>query len=105
MGDRLIVVITVYPHAVRDKRGLGSVRLEACAAVNRSVVLGNERDFGRCTALCTHCIVHFALTIALILARVSAISAANRFILETLFCVKFLFTLGENERCAAILAN
>ena len=79
--------------------------LEASAAVDRTIVFGNERDLGGSAALCADRVIHLALTAALILASIPAVPAANGLILEALLRVELLLTSGENEFRAAILAN
>lgn len=79
--------------------------LETCAAVDGPVILGYKRDLGGGAALCAHGGVHFALAAALVLAAVAAVFATHRLVLEALLCVEFLFTNGEDEISATILAN
>ncbi len=80
--------------------------LEARAAVNRPVILGNERDLRRRAALRADRVVHFAFAaIARALALATAVFAADRFVLEALFGIEFLLTDGEDEFRATVLAN
>lgn len=78
--------------------------LEASAAIDGPVVLGNERNLGGSAALCAYCVIHFLFAVALALASVPACLAAYRLILEALLGVELLFTRRENEFGAAILA-
>mgnify|MGYP000852367638 CR=1 FL=1 len=78
--------------------------LEASAAIDRAVVLRNERDLGGSTALGANGIVHLALTAALGFTVVPARLAADGLVLETLLSVEFLLASGKNELSAAILA-
>ena len=79
--------------------------LEASAAVDGPVVLGNERDLGGRTAIGANGIVHFALAIALGLPGVPACLAADGLVLETLFSVELLLAGGESKLLPAILAD
>ena len=78
--------------------------LEASAAVDGPVILGNERDLGGRTALGANGIVHFTLAIALGFPGVPACLAADGLVLETLFSVELLLAGRENALRAAILA-
>ncbi|MPN29480.1 hypothetical protein SDC9_176933 [bioreactor metagenome] len=78
--------------------------LEASTAVDRPIILGNERDLGGRSALGTNGIVHFALAAALGFTGVPACLAADGLVLETLLSVEFLLTGSKNELSAAILA-
>jgi len=83
---------------------LASAALEAGAAVDGPVVLGNERDLGGRAALCADRIIHLTIVRALALAGVPARFATDRLILEAFLGIEFLFACGENEFRAAILA-
>ena len=78
--------------------------LEALAAVDRPVVLGNERDLGGPAASRAHCIEAFPVAGALGFARVPAGLATDGLVLEALLGVEFLLARGEYEFSAAILA-
>ena len=78
--------------------------LEASAAIDGPVVLGNERNLGGSAALCAYRVIHFLFAVALALASVPACLAAYGLILEALLSIELLFACGENEFGAAILA-
>ena len=58
--------------------------LEASAAIDGPVVLGNERNLGGSAALCAYRVIHFLFAVALALASVPACLAAYGLILEAL---------------------
>jgi len=84
--------------------------LEALAAVNGAVVLGNEGDLGGFAALGTDRVVHLAgagviATGATVgFAGITASLATRRLVLETLFGVKSLLASGEHEFSATVSA-
>ena len=80
---------------------------KAVAAIDGLVGLGFERNFGGSAAFCADCVVHYAAGLAAGcgLAVPSARFAASGCVVKTLFCIEFLFTCGESEFLAAILAN
>jgi hypothetical protein len=63
-----------------------------------------EWNLASVTALCTCCIVHFALSVALVLAVIAAILAAL-WSAEVLASKELLLTFREGERLAAIAAG
>jgi hypothetical protein len=83
---------------------LSLARLEALAAVDRPVVLGNERDLGGLAARRANGIEALPVAGALRFARVPAGLATDGLILEALLGVEFLLARGEYEFSAAILA-
>lgn len=78
--------------------------LEASAAIDGPVVLGNEGNLGGSAALRAYRVIHFLFAVALALSSVPACLAAYRLILEALLSVELLFTRRENEFGTAILA-
>ncbi len=83
-----------------------SLGAEAVAAVYGTASGGFERNLGGHSALVTVYIVHFTRCVHAIgaLASIAAILATARLVLEATLCVELLFTFGENEFGAAILA-
>jgi hypothetical protein len=77
----------------------------AFAAVYRSVVRGLEGNLCFLATLCTSGCKEFSGSLACVLSCVTAGFASLGLVLETAFCIEFLFTCGENEFCAAILTN
>ena len=82
----------------------GSVAL---AAIDRSVVLRDERHAGRSATLRAGGLVHFALlslasSRAAVLAGDAAGLAASRLILEALLRVELLLTSGEHKFLATV---
>ena len=83
--------------------------LEAITAVNRAIVLRLKRNLSLLAALSADYLEHLtllavtALTVAA--ALVAAVTATNRVILKTLFCVKFLLARTENEFLSTLLAS
>ena len=85
----------------------GSVAL---AAIDRSVVLRDERHASRSATLRTGGLVHFALlsltgSRAAVLAGDAAGLAASRLILEALLRVELLLTSGEHKFLATVSAG
>ena len=85
-----------------------TLRLEACAAVNRTVTAGLERHLSGLAAAIADHIVHLALatvgaTIGLT-AGCTASRATAGLILEALVSIELLLGSGENEFCAALTA-
>ena len=85
----------------------GSVAL---AAIDRSVVLRDERHASRSATLRTGGLVHFALlsltgSRAAVLAGDAAGLAASRLVLEALLRVELLLTSGEHKFLATVLAS
>ena len=78
---------------------------KAFAAVNGTVGLGFKRNSCFLAASYTGSGEEFTGSASGILASVTAGLAALGFILETLFCIKLLFTGGENKIIATFLAN
>ena len=84
------------------------MRLEALAAVNWPVVLGNKGDLARSATSRANGIVHLALATLgtpSVLARITASFAASGLVHESLFSIEFLLTSGENELRATVLTN
>jgi len=83
--------------------------LEAFLAVNRSTFHRTEWYLRLGSTLCTNCGIHLprspVASAAVTAALVTAFPAALGFILKTFFGEEFLFTCGENELPAAILAH
>ena len=79
--------------------------LEASAAIDGPVVLGNERNLGGSAALCADRIIHLTIVRALALAGVPARFATDRLILEAFLGIEFLFACGEREFLAAVTAH
>jgi hypothetical protein len=90
-----------------------SAPLEALAAIDRPVVLGNEGDLCGCAALGTDSIIHFAsrapvaaaAAITLAFTGITARLATNGFVGEALLGIEFLFTGGKNEIFTAVPAS
>ena len=87
-----------------------TVGFEALTAVDRTVSAGLEGNLsGTAAAIADH-VIHLtlaavAVATVLLTAGGTAGRAAAGLILEALFCIEFLFTCGESEFLAAILAN
>ena len=80
----------------------------ALTAVDRTIGLRDEGYTGGLATLSAHSLEHLALAVTVVagsLASVTAIFAAGGLILETLLGVESLFTGGEDEFLAAVLAN
>ena len=91
---------------LRDARRSVPVVLEAVAAINGPVVARHKRDLRGRAAICADRVIHFALAAgALRLAVGAAVLAADGFVLEPFFRIELLLARGEDELCAAILAN
>ena len=95
----------MYPKSEQGGELAVLVFLVASAAVDRTIVPGNEGNLAGGTTVRANCVMHFTIPVALALHLVPAILAANGLVLETLLCVEFLFACGEGEFSAAILAN
>ena len=106
----------LFPHTKKRRRFLGAVFLqklltlgthlsEALAAVYGTVGLGLEGNLCNTTAAGANGVVQHAGSAGIVLASVTAISAALGLVLETLLSVEFLLTCGENEFIAALFAN
>mgnify|MGYP006973084779 CR=1 FL=1 len=78
--------------------------LEASAAIDGPVVLGNERNLGGRAARRANGVVHLTLAGALGLTSVPARLATDGLVLEAFFGIEFLLTGREYEFSAAILA-
>ncbi len=78
---------------------------EASTAVYRSVSAGLERNFSFLAALSASGGEHLSCCFACILSCCTAFLASLGFVLESLLCVEFLFSCGENEFFTAIFAN
>ena len=76
----------------------------AVAAINGSVIAGLERNFCFLAATSASGGEEFSGGLACILLSGTAGFASQGFVLETFFCVEFLFACGEYEFVAAILA-
>lgn len=80
--------------------------LIASMAIHRPVAIGLERHLRFLTAFSTDDGKHLPGSlfpkIPRVFAGAAAIAATLRFIFETLFRIKFLFTLGENKGSAAV---
>ena len=83
--------------------------LEALAAVDRPVVLGNEGDLGGRAALSADRVIHLTggaaiatTTIALTLAGVAAVLAADGLVGKAFLGIEFLLTSGEHEILSTI---
>jgi hypothetical protein len=76
----------------------------AVAAINRSVVAGLEGNLCFFATTSASSGEKFSCGLACVLLSGTAGFASLGFVLETFFCVKFLFTCGEYEFVAAILA-
>ena len=82
-----------------------SLSLEAGVTVNRTILLGLERNLCCGTALGANSVKHLSGSALSVLLCLTAAAAAAGLILQTLFCIEFLLTGGENEFCSAIFAN
>ena len=85
-----------------------ALRVEAVAAVDRTIRLRLERDFRILAALSTDHMEHLTLAAALLItaatALVAAVTAACRLVLKALLRVELLLTGREHEIAAAFLA-
>ena len=80
---------------------------EAVAAIDRTIVLGLERNLGFLAAIGAGHGEHLPTFVAVAIASafVATIPAPYRLILEAAFTVKFLFARAEDEFFPAVLAN
>jgi len=78
---------------------------EAIAAVNGTIGLGLEGNLGLAAAGSAGSGEILSGTTSCVLASVAASLAALGLILEASFSIELLLTGGENEFCAALLAN
>ena len=84
--------------------------LEALAAVDRPVVLGNEGDLGGRATLSADRVIHLAggatiataAAITLTLAGVAAVLAADGLVGKAFLGIEFLLTSGEHEILSTI---
>ena len=81
------------------------MRFEALAAIDGLIGLGFEGNLGGLAAFRADGIEHLTGLALTVLTAAPALPAAGGLILETLFCVKFLFACSEGELSAAILAD
>ena len=85
-----------------------ALRVEAVAAVDRTIRLRLERDFRVLAALGTDHMEHLTLAAALLVTTattlVTAVTAARWLVLKALLRVELLLTGGEYEVVAAFLA-
>lgn len=75
------------------------------AAVNRLIRFRLERNNRLFAAVCADCREHFAVLVECALFSHAALLAALRFVLQTFFSIKFLFTCCKDEFCAAVLTG
>ena len=94
-----------YPDYLTSKRRRSSVFSKALAAVDRSVILGNERNLCFVAASCAYSCEHLSVLLKRLLLCNSAFSASLRFVLEALFSIELLLACCENELVSAILAD
>lgn len=78
---------------------------KALAAINRSVVLRQERNLVNLSAVSACDFVHFPVLSYAVLSRNSALFASYRLVLEALFSIKFLLAGGKNEFLTAVFAD
>ena len=76
----------------------------AIAAINGSVIAGLEGNFCFFAATSASSCEKFSLGLGRVFLSVAASFASLRFVLETFFCVEFLFACSEYELVTAFLA-
>ena len=84
-----------------------TLRVEAGAAIDRTVSAGLERNLGGLSATVADHIVHLALSASTAVVRAAggtASGAATGLILEALVGIELLFRSGENKFRAALTA-
>jgi len=87
---------------------VGVLCAEAIAAVYRAIVLGLEGNLTFLAAFSANCVEHLALSTVFascVLTGGTAVLAALRFICETLFGIKLLFTCSKSEFLSAFFAD
>ena len=85
-----------------------ALRVEAGAAIDRTVSAGLERNLGGLSATVADHIVHLALSTSTAVVRAAsrtASGAATGLILEALVGIELLLRSGENKFRAALTAN
>lgn len=75
------------------------------AAVNRTVCLRLEGNFGFAAAGRAGSSEHFSRAGAAVFTGIAAGLASLRFVLEAFLSVEVLFARGEDKFCAAVFAN
>ena len=89
---------------------LAAAGCEALAAVDRTIILGNEGNAGGLAALCANGFEHLTGVAGIggvgtgSLASITAALAANGLVLETLLSIESLLTGGESKLLATVLA-
>lgn len=106
---------TCIPAQFRNKRkppsprGIALALLgrgKACAAIDGAITLGHKRHRGgRATLRAGRFVLLARRRSTIVFARLAAILATGRLVLEAFFCIELLLARGEHEFSAAIAAG